>query len=167
MRFFTLLTYLLVPIALFLGFIDLFMLIMALLANPALLMVVFALACFVIYTFCSLRFLRQGLQQQRALSHSLKDWIKVNAYGTIFICVLFFLNASASFFINDTNLRVTLQEVMDQQSAMTSGQTVPMETLLRMFRGVTTAIWCWSALTLVHVTLQLRYLRSHANLFGQ
>ena len=83
--FYKVLTYILIPIALFLGFIDT-LLLMAALINPASLIYVFILACFVIYTFVSFKFFRQGVQNEQPLKKNLKDWIKVNAIVSFFLC---------------------------------------------------------------------------------
>ena len=50
LKLYKVLTYILIPIALFLGFIDTILLMVSLL-NPANLLYVFILACFVIYIF--------------------------------------------------------------------------------------------------------------------
>ena len=85
---YAILTYILIPFALFFGVID-FVLLLSALANPSALIFVFIVACLVIYTFVSLKFLRTGLQKEQIMAKSLKDWIKVNAYVSLFLCSLF------------------------------------------------------------------------------
>src|SRR3954453_10388601 len=76
------LTFILLPIAALMGFIDISLLLMAL-ANPAALLPVFAIACIVIYIFTSLSFLTKGITDGRQCKPSLRDWIRVNAYVSI------------------------------------------------------------------------------------
>ena len=90
-KLYKVLTYILIPIALFLGFIDTILLMLSLL-NPSSLLYVFILACFVIYTFVSFKFYRLGLEREQPLKKNLKDWVKVNAIVSIFLCSLFCLN---------------------------------------------------------------------------
>ena len=62
-------------------------------ANPSALILVFILACLVIYTFASFRFLKGGIEKELPQPLKLKDWIKVNAYVSFFLCSLFFINS--------------------------------------------------------------------------
>jgi hypothetical protein len=48
----------------------------------------------VIYTFASFSFLKRGIEKEQHQSAKLKDWIKVNAYVSLFLCSLFFLNGT-------------------------------------------------------------------------
>ena len=129
---FRVLSFLLVPIAILFAIMDIFLFIMALSANPALLLIAFAMACFVIYVFASLKFLMSNIDQQKSSSTSLKDWIKVNAYGSLFISVLFLMNSSAAFFISDINLRQIISEMMEQQPEI-SGK-FSLDVFIKMFR---------------------------------
>ena len=83
LKLYKVLTYILIPIALFFGFIDVLFL-MSALANPGALIFVFIIACLVIYTFTSFKFYRLGVQREQPLTKGLKDWVKVNAIVSIF-----------------------------------------------------------------------------------
>lgn len=159
---FKIITFILVPIALLFGLIDLIMFMMAL-ANPALLLIVFAMACFVIYVFASLRFLLQGISIERPCKASLKDWIKVNAYGTLFISSMFLLNSSAAFFINDINLTQMLGEMIDQQPEL-SGK-VSLALFVKMFRVVSAIMFVLSILIIAHVLINFKLIKKYAHLF--
>ena len=84
LKLYTILSYLLIPIALFFGFLDIIFLFSSL-ANPSALILVFILACLVIYTFASFRFLKGGIEKELPQPLKLKDWIKVNAYVSFFL----------------------------------------------------------------------------------
>ena len=83
LKLYTVLSYILIPIALFFAFLDIALLLSSL-ANPSALIMVFILACLVIYIFASFKFLKAGIEKEIAQSSKLKDWIKVNAYVSFF-----------------------------------------------------------------------------------
>lgn len=159
------LSFILVPVACFIALIDLFVLLMGLSGNPAMLFIAFVMACLVIYVFASLRFLLNGIGNQRQCSTSLKDWIKVNAYGTLFIAGMFFLNSTGVFFLGDLQLQQMLTDVMEQQPEL-SGQ-ISMETMVSMFKTVAVVMFIVSITAIVHVQMSFRLLRKYAYLFGQ
>jgi len=162
---FRVLTFLLVPVALLFGILDLFMLLMALSANPAMLLIVFAMACFVIYVFTSARFLLQGIGNERQLNASLKDWIKVNAYGTLFISVMFLMNSVAAFYINEVNLRQMLSDMIAQQPDVAG--KISLDYFIRLFRVISGIMLVVSLLAIVHVMINFRLLRRYDHLFGK
>lgn len=159
------LSFLLVPAALLLGFINLFVLLMGLSGNPAMLFIAFIMACFVIYVFASLRFLLKGINNQFRLKPSLKDWIKVNAYGTLFISGMFFLNSIGVFFLGDLQLQQMLDEVMQQQPELAS--KVSIETMISMFKVVAGVMFFISITAIIHVQLSFRLLKTYSYLFAQ
>lgn len=162
---FRVLTFILVPVAMLFGILDLFMLLMALSANPAMLLIVFAMACFVIYVFTSVRFLLQGIGNERQLNASLKDWIKVNAYGTLFISVMFLMNSAAAFYINEVNLRQMLSEMIAQQPEVAG--KISLDYFIRLFRVISGIMLVVSLLAIVHVMINFRLLRRYDHLFGK
>lgn len=158
------LTFILVPIALIIGFLDLFILIMGLSGNPAMLFIAFVMACLVIYVFATVRFLLHGIGNQRYCKPSLRDWIKVNAYGTLFIAGMFFLNSTGIFFLGDLQLQQMLTEVMDQQPALAG--KISMETMLSMFKVIAIIMFIISITSIIHVQISFRLLRLYSYLFG-
>ena len=89
LKLYKILTYILLPIGYLFGLIDV-LFFMSALANPATLIFVFVIACLVIYTLTSYKFYKQGILNEQILKAKLKDWIKVNAYVSLFLCSLFF-----------------------------------------------------------------------------
>ncbi|MDD2792522.1 MAG: hypothetical protein PHD73_05030 [Sediminibacterium sp.] len=162
---FRILTFILIPVAMLFGILDLFILIMALSANPAMLLIVFAMACFVIYVFTSVRFLLQGIGNERQLNASLKDWIKVNAYGTLFISVMFLMNSAAAFYINEVNLRQMLSEMIAQQPEVAG--KISLDYFIRLFRVISGIMLVVSLLAIIHVMINFRLLRRYDHLFGK
>jgi hypothetical protein len=63
LKLYTVLSYILIPIALFFASMDI-LLLFSTLANPSALIIVFILACLVIYTFASFKFLKSGIEKE-------------------------------------------------------------------------------------------------------
>ncbi len=144
------------------AFIDLFIVLISL-ANPAFLMIAFAMACFVIYVFTSLRFLFNCIDKGHNCSKSLKDWIKVNAYVTVAISALFLLNSIAIFFISEINLTKAITDVLEQQPEM-AGQ-VSVDMMLKMVKVMALIMLIISSLTLTHINLQFKIWKKYNHLF--
>jgi len=162
---FRILSFLLVPVAILFAIMDIFLFVMALSANPALLLFAFALACFVIYVFASLKFLMSNIDHQKTSSSTLKDWIKVNAYASLFISVLFLMNSTAAFFINDINLRQMISEMMEQQSEISD--KISLDVFIKMFRVVSSIMFCISAISIAHILIQFKLLKRYDYLFNK
>ena len=64
MKLYTVLSYCLIPIALFFAFLDIIILATSL-ANPSALIMVFIVACLVIYTYTSFKFLKTGVEREQ------------------------------------------------------------------------------------------------------
>ena len=156
------LTYLLIPIALFLGFIDTILL-MASLLNPSSLLYVFILACFVIYTFVSFKFLRIGLQQEQMLKKNLIDWIKVNAFVSFFLCSLFCLNGLTILFSSNVTLSKYIDEIITQQPGFPT--EISAATILNILKGISVAFLIIGIAGLLHIRLTFRFLKQYRSLF--
>jgi parvulin-like peptidyl-prolyl isomerase len=109
LKLYTVLSYILIPISLFFAFLDIALLLSSL-VNPSALIMVFILACLVIYTFASFKFLKAGIEKEVAQTAKLKDWIKVNAYVSFFLCSLFFINAISILISSDVLLLKFIDE---------------------------------------------------------
>jgi hypothetical protein len=162
---FKVISFLLVPVALLFGLMSIIVLIMALSANPALLIMAFAMACFVIYVFTSLYFLMFSISNQRPCKSSLKDWIKVNAYGSLFISVMFLMNALAVFFMNDINLRQIISEMMEQQPEIAG--KITLDVFIKMFKVIAGLMFAISALTITHILIHFKLLKRYDYLFSK
>lgn len=116
-KLYIVLSYILLPIALFFGFMDSLLLLSAL-ANPSALILVFAMACVVIYSIASFKFLKLGIEREQTQTSKLKDWIKVNAYVSLMMFSLIFLNAVSILISNDATLISFIDEFLAQQSGL-------------------------------------------------
>jgi hypothetical protein len=84
-KLYLVLSYILIPIALFFGFMDSILLISAL-ANPSAMILVFAMACIVIYSFTSFKFLKLGIEREQIQTTKLKDCELIDVLFDLFKC---------------------------------------------------------------------------------
>jgi hypothetical protein len=154
-------TYILLVIAAFMGLV-LFSAILQALANPVALLPLFLLACIVIYTYCSWRFLRKGIDKKMVCKSSLRDLIRVNGYITI---------ALASLSLFQIIILLTqpglVNETMEQAIASQPGNS---ETTAEMVRKWTPFMLrfmlAYSSLLVVHTILSFRLLKIYNGVFG-
>ena len=162
LKLYTVLSYILIPIALFFAFMDIVLLFSSL-ANPSALIMVFILACLVIYTFASFKFLKAGIEKEIAQSSKLKDWIKVNAYVSFFLCSLFFINAISILISSDVLLLKFIDEFLQSQPGMPKELTSAL--MLSLLKGVSVFLLITGIVGLIHIRTSLRLLKQYEYLF--
>jgi hypothetical protein len=162
MKLYKVLTYLLIPIALFFGFIDVLFL-MSALANPGALIFVFVIACLVIYTFVSFKFYQQGVQREQVLTKGLKDWIKVNAIVSIFLCSLFCLDAFSVLGSSNATLLKYIDEFLLQQPGFP--KEVSASIVLQMLKVASVILLITGAVGIIHIRITLRLVKQYDYLF--
>ena len=154
--------FILLPIAGFFAFIDFFA-ILAALAQPALLISVFIIACMVIYIYTTYRFSTIGIQQAKPCKHSLKDLIKVNAYVSLFFIVMSFVQTYL--ILTQPNLIKTMmgQLLVQQQNNMPPGTTA--DTFVSMAKGILYFLAAFATILLVHIVITFRLLKKYNHVF--
>ena len=152
-----------IPVALLFGLMGIIIFIMAISTNPAFLLISFALICYVIYCITSLQFMFKVLLRKSTVSTKLKDWIKVNAYGTSFIAIMFILSAVQSFSTSDILLRQQLGELIETQPQLAGQITV--DVLFTMFKGVSAFLFIVGVISVTHVVLGFRLMKDNAAKF--
>ena len=162
LKLYTILTYILIPIALFFGFLDVLILFSSL-ANPSALIMVFIVACLVIYTFSSYKFLKAGIEREIVQSLKLKDWIKVNAYVSFFLCSLFFVNSISVLISTNAVLPKFIDEFLQQQPNMPKEITNAL--VLSLLRGVSVFLLITGITGIVHIRTTLRLVNQNGHLF--
>jgi len=162
LKLYTVLSYILIPIALFFAFMDIVLLFSSL-ANPSALIMVFILACLVIYTFASFKFLKAGIEKEIAQSSKLKDWIKVNAYVSFFLCSLFFINAISILISSDVLLLKFIDEFLQSQPGLPKELTSAL--MLSLLKGVSVFLLITGIVGLIHIRTSLRLLKQYEYLF--
>ena len=158
------LTYILLPIELLLGFMALIMLLVAL-ANPAALLPVFLLSCTVIYVFCSFTFLKKGIDNAKPCKKSLKDWIKVNAYVSIAFCSLS-IAQSVSLLINPALINEAMTNAIEMQKSTMPSQITP-ALMMQVMKGVLIFMLCFSAGLSIHIFSTFRLLKQYDHVFDK
>ena len=162
LKLYTVLTYILIPIALFFGFLDVLILFSSL-ANPSALIMVFIIACLVIYTFSSYKFLKMGLEREIVQTSKLKDWIKVNAYVSFFLCSLFFVNSISVLVSTNAVLLKFIDEFLQQQPNMPKEITNAL--VLSILKGVSVLLLVTGIIGIVHIRTTLRLVKQNDHLF--
>jgi hypothetical protein len=161
---FRILSFILLPIALFFIVMDLIAIIMAL-GNPSLLFPVFLLTGMIIYVFTSFYFLMMGLNRNQVLGASVKDWIKVNAYVTLFLGFQFMLISVSIFFMGEASLNDFAEKAMAGQPNMPSQMNTGL--FLKMLKGMAYFFFFLSLALLVHINICFKLLKQYASLFLQ
>lgn len=151
-----LLSYVLLPVAFFIGATLLMVLPMAI-ANPGMLLMVFMLGSLLIYTFTSLRFLHRGLLRRHMLPQSLKDWIKVNGYVTIVFSVMALANCYK--LLSEPSM---LNQIAETQAEMFTTNAVATGDMLRKGLYVFMA---YAFCLLVHLGVTFVLMQKYAYLF--
>jgi hypothetical protein len=161
-KFYLVLSYILLPIALFFGFMDSILVISAL-ANPSAMILVFAMACIVIYSFTSLKFLKLGIERAQIQTTTLKDWIKVNAYVSLLMFCLIFLNAVSILLSSDIILIKFIDEFLAQQSGLPPEMNS--QFVLKTLRVAAYFLFVIGAVGILHIRMTLRLVKANDHLF--
>jgi len=162
LTFYRVLSFILIPLALLFAFIDIAFLVTAM-ANPSVLIFVFAIACLVIYVFSSFAFLKKGIEKEQHQPTKLKDWIKVNAYVSLFLCSLFFLNGTSVLMSSDMILMKITEEFMSQQAGLPEGLSVAL--MLKVIKAASIFLLVTGLIGLIHIRTTLRLVKEYNYLF--
>lgn len=161
-KLYIVLSYILLPIALFFGFMDSLLLLSAL-ANPSALILVFAMACIVIYSIASFKFLKLGIEREQTQTSKLKDWIKVNAYVSLMMFSLIFLNAVSILISNDATLIGFIDEFLAQQSGLPP--EFNSQFVLKIMRTAAYFLFVIGAVGILHIRMTLKLVKEYDYLF--
>lgn len=161
-KLYLVLSYILIPIALFFGFMDSILLLSAL-TNPSAMILVFAMACIVIYSFTSFKFLKLGIEREQTQTTKLKDWIKVNAYVSLLMFCLIFLNAVSILLSSDVILIKFIDEFLAQQSGLPSEMNS--QFILKTLHVAAYFLFVIGAVGILHIRMTLRLVKEYDYLF--
>ena len=156
------LSFILLPFGALFGLVGVFALFMAL-GNPSILLPLAIVICTSIYIFASFIFVLNGIIKQKECKSSLKDWIKVNAYVTIF-----FATSCVSNFIMLKMKPELMKEFSKQALAMQ--KNVPPEAAAMMpqvINGLLVAMLVFGILLLLHISLSFTFIKTKSNLFEE
>ncbi len=159
---FRILSFILLPIALFFIVMDFIAIVMAL-GNPSLFFPVFLLTGMIIYVLSSFYFLLMGLNRKQVLGASVKDWIKVNAYVTLFLGFQFMLISVSIFYMGSASLQEFADKALAAQPNMPSQMNNGL--FLKMIKGMAYFFFFLSLSLLVHISICFKLLKEYAHLF--
>jgi hypothetical protein len=162
LKLYKVLTYILLPIAYFFIFLDVLFLISAL-ANPSTLIFVFIIACLVIYTITSTQFLRNSIEKEKIQKAKFKDLIKVNAYVSLVLCSLFFLNSISILLSSNATLLKFIDELIEKQPGFPKEATPTL--ILSVLRGVAIFLFVTGTVGLLHINITLQLVKKNSHLF--
>jgi hypothetical protein len=155
-------TYILLFVAAFFS-VGVFSSLLAALANPVALLPVFLLACVIIYTYCSWRFLVRGIDKQIPLKPVLRDLIKVNGYITIALAALCLLQM-----IIVLTQPASINMIIEQaRAAQPAGKEMTDEMLLTWTNYILRFLVAYSALLVIHTIITFRLLKRFSGVFTE
>ncbi len=163
-KIYRILTFILLPIEVLMGLLALLMLVMSL-GNIGALLPVFMISCTVIYIFSSFRFLNSGIEQQKPLKASLKQWIKVNGYVSTAFAMMMILQLTTLLFRPEI-LEEMFTQVMAMQSKM-KGQKVPPQFFKNVITGMIYGMLTYALILLVHTIMSFRFVQHYQHLFDE
>ena len=155
-------TYLLLFVAAFMS-VGVFTSLLAALANPVGLLQVFVLACVIIYTYCSWRFLVRGVDKGIPSKPFMRDLIKVNAYVSVAVGALLFIVMACVIALPEL-----FQNVLEQtRAAQPSGTDWSNDEILKGARFAVGFLLIYGALLLIHPFMTFRLLKRYPQLFQE
>lgn len=162
LKIFRILSYIMIPIACLFGLMGFLILIPALM-NPSMWLMLFLFASIVIYTFSSFKFLSSGIERNARCKPSLKDWIKVNAYVSLVMGGMFFINAIGILSLGPVALNDFVTQMIDSQPNLPKG--IKPELIISILKTVAGFMLVASIIIVAHVILGLRMVKKFGHLF--
>ncbi len=154
------LSFLLLPMGV-LFTVSVLLLLRAAFTNPTLFLPLFILSCIVIYTFTSFNFLIQGIDGNKILNRSAKDWIRVNAIVSM-VCALMTIGACVAILIQPAMLGEAFKQAKENAGSDLKISEADFEKYMR----VTIYFFLVYALVLLaHIIMSFMYLKTYAYLF--
>jgi hypothetical protein len=138
-------------------------LVISALSNPSALILLFAMACIVIYSFTSFKFLKLGIEREQIQTTKLKDWIKVNAYVSLLMFCLIFLNAVSILLSSDVILTKFIDEFLAQQSGLPPEMNS--QFVLKTLRVASYFLFVIGAVGILHIRMTLKLVKEYDYLF--
>jgi hypothetical protein len=155
-------SYIILFIAAFLS-VGVFTSLLAALANPVALLPIFLMACVIIYTYCSWRFLVRGIDKNIASKPVLRDLIKVNGYITLALAAFILFQTIVVLFQPQLVRDMTAQV----KAAQPAGAEVSDETLAVWIHVLIRCLLGYCTLLLIHTVITFRLLKRFPQAFAE
>lgn len=130
-------------------------------ANPSILLVVFLLACVIIYSYTSYRFMTKGMIGQMTFKKSFRDLVKVNGYGSLVVAVIILIE-SLVLFQNYNTLLESIEEILDL-----NGFDMDPQYVLNVIKKFFIVLGIYSVILIIHIFATFRLLKKNAYLFDE
>ena len=160
LKAYRLLSYLLIVVALFIG-LGVMMLLGAAFSNPAILLSVFVAAAVVLYSFSSFQFLNKGIRRGEKLKPSRKDFIKVNAYVSLFFGVMNIVQ-TVTIIVEPTLFREVINQVAQIPE---TGKSFSKDQLYTIIQSIVWFLLIYAVALVVHIQFSFRLLKIYASVF--
>ncbi|HTF27939.1 MAG TPA: hypothetical protein VK625_03795 [Flavitalea sp.] len=153
-------TYILLFVAAFLS-VGVFTSLLAALSNPVALLPLFLLACIIIYSYSSWRFLVRGIDKNIPCKITLRDLIKVNGYITLGLASLCLFQM-----IVVLTQPGMINSILEQvKAAQPAGQQMTEEVLLKWTHFTLRFLMAYSSLLIIHTILTFRLVKRYPEVF--
>ncbi len=163
-KIYSIVTYLLLLPASFLGLMCVFLLLASLATfSPQPLLLLFIVGSVVIYTFCINIFNHTVLVQNKTVRAKLKDWIKVNAFVAGVFAVYSF-SGLITYLLYPIKTNQELDELTKQQITMAAKEISP-ALLLQIMKATLIGIGVYGLLLLLHITYSVFLLKKYKHKF--
>ncbi|MBI1780185.1 MAG: hypothetical protein HYR66_02295 [Sphingobacteriales bacterium] len=156
-------TFILIPFATIFGLLAILMLLVAL-ANPVLLLPLFMMVGFTIYTGCSSIFLFKGIINNQALKPSLKDWTKVNGYVSSAMGVMTLINTITLMNTSKAELRKYAKQMLAMQTTKPAGFDA--DSFIKMMSAMSWGLLAFAIILIIHLLYTFTFLKKYQHLFG-
>lgn len=154
------LSFLLLPVAVFFGLICLLGLVTAL-ENPSMLVSVFLFACMVIYIITAFIFLTKGIDSNRRCKPVLRDWIRINGIITF----IFFVLAAISFITIKAKPSFLYEGMKQWTNTATLPSGVTATDLQTAMSSLINFFIVLSIVLIVHVSITFHLMRRYSFVF--
>ena len=160
LKAYRIISYLLIVVAFFIG-LGVMMLLGAAFSNPAILLSVFVAAAVVLYSFSSFQFLNKGIRRGEKMKPSRKDFIKVNAYVSLFFGVMNIVQT-----VTIIAEPVMLREVINQVAQIPeTGMNFSKDQLFNIMQSLVWFLLIYAVALVVHIQFSFRLLKIYAAVF--
>ncbi len=162
--FYKILGIILMPVAVLFAIFTAMMLVIGL-AAPPLLLAAFILGSIVIYIYTSNRFFYKGILNAKPCKHQLRDWIRVNAFVSIFFCAWCLLDVVTILFKPALIEQLANQIISTQQTNLPPGFTAT--TFVSFAKGLFWFLGFVSITLLMHIFMSFRLMKSYQHVFDE
>ena len=104
-----------------------------------------------------------GIEREQPQTTKLKDWIKVNAYVSLIMFSLIFLNAVSILISNDATLIGFIDEFLAQQSGLPP--EFNSQFVLKLMRTAAYFLFIVGAVGILHIRMTLKLVKEYDYLF--